>query len=113
MARFLCLLSALGVAVALATASPAFAAAADDPGPTTTIAWRIERDPSECIGFLPKPDCGYEPQDAGERGGALQVTLFFVMVGAVGVIGSVIARNVVRRDRALAAGMARTDDEPR
>lgn len=97
--------------VALGAASPVSAASADDSSPTTTIAWRIERDPSECIGFLPKPDCGYAPQDAGERGGALQVTLFFVMIGAVGVVGSVVVRNVVRRDRAIAAGLARADDQ--
>ncbi|MGA1361453.1 MAG: hypothetical protein ACO36A_00870 [Ilumatobacteraceae bacterium] len=103
-------MSAVVLSVALGTAPRAPAATADDTGPTTTIAWRIERDPSECIGFLPKPDCGYAPQDAGERGGALQVTLFFVMIGAVGVIGSVVVRNVVRRDRAIAAGMARADD---
>lgn len=113
MARLLCFLSAVAVAGALGAASPADASSADDSSPTTSVAWRVERDPSECIGFLPKPDCGYEPQDAGERGGALQVTLFFVMVGAVGVVGSVIVRNVVRRDRAIAAGLAGVDDTAR
>ena len=111
MARFLCFLSAVAVAATLGAASPAAASTADDSGPTTTIAWRIERDPSECIGFLPKPDCGYEPQDAGERGGALQVTLFFVMIAAVGTIGTVIVRNVVRRDRAIATALVRPDTE--
>lgn len=69
----------------------------------STAVWRIEKDPSECLGFLPKPGCGYEPTDAGERGGSLQITLFLVMIGALAVIGTVIARNIVRRDRALNA----------
>lgn len=71
----------------------------------TTAVWRIERDPSECLGFLPKPGCGYEPTDAGERGGSLQITLFLVMVGALAVIGTVVARNIIRRDRALNAAV--------
>ena len=71
----------------------------------TTVVWRIERDPSECLGFLPKPGCGYEPTDAGERGGSLQITLFLVMIGALAVIGTVVARNIVRRDRALNAAV--------
>lgn len=71
----------------------------------TTAGWRIERDPSECLGFLPKPGCGYEPTDAGERGGSLQITLFLVMIGALAVIGTVVARNIVRRDRALNAAV--------
>ena len=71
----------------------------------TTAGWRIERDPSECLGFLPKPGCGYEPTDAGERGGSLQITLFLVMIGALAVIGTVVARNIIRRDRALNAAV--------
>ena len=78
----------------------------------TTLVWRIENDPSECIGFLPKPGCGYEPTDAGERGGALQITLFFVLLGAVGFIATVVVRNVIQRDRTVNAqhpGTTRTD----
>ena len=71
----------------------------------TTAVWRIEKDPSECLGFLPKPGCGYEPTDAGERGGSLQITLFLVMIGALAVIGTVVGRNIVRRDRALNAAV--------
>ncbi|MFZ9916627.1 MAG: hypothetical protein ACO3IB_15015 [Phycisphaerales bacterium] len=74
----------------------------------TTLVWRIENDPSECIGFLPKPGCGYEPTDAGERGGALQITLFFVLLGAVGLIATVVVRNVIRRDRTVNAQHPRT-----
>ena len=67
----------------------------------TVYYYDLENDPSECIGFLPKPGCGKEPEDAGERGGALQYTTFAVMLGALGTIGTVIARNVIKRDRAM------------
>lgn len=60
----------------------------------------MEREPSECIGFLPKPGCGHAPADAGERGGALQGALFVVLMGALGTVLAVIAVNTVRRDRA-------------
>ena len=94
-----------------------------DDTPTTdqvtdsTTGWRLENDPSECINSNPRPNCGYKPQDAGERGGWLQITLFFVLMGALGVIFTVIIRNVVRRDRAIAERMEsaarsdRSDDE--
>lgn len=78
----------------------------------TTLVWRVENDPSECINSNPRPNCGYRPTDAGERGGALQTTVFFIMIGAIGVIGTVIGRNVVRRDRAIAAEIARRESQP-
>jgi hypothetical protein len=65
----------------------------------TVYYYDLEKDPSECVGFLPKPGCGKEPEDAGERGGALQYTVFAVMLGGIGVIATVIGRNVIRRDR--------------
>lgn len=75
----------------------------------TTLAWRVQNDPSACINSNPRPNCGYKPTDAGERGGALQITVFFVMIGAMAVIATVIGRNVVRRDRAIAADLARRE----
>jgi hypothetical protein len=99
--RYFLSVTALAFAAWSAVAAPA-QAADDEPVTSSTIAWRIEGDPSQCIGFLPKPDCGYEPLDAGERGGSLQITLFLVMMGGLGVIGTVVVRNVVRRDRAIA-----------
>ena len=78
----------------------------------TTIVWRVENDPSECINSNPRPNCGYKPQDAGERGGALQVSVFFIMIGALAVIGTIIGRNVVKRDRAIAAEIARRESQP-
>lgn len=103
--------------VAFALLLPARAGAAVDTTDTSvpaaavtgdTNVWRAENDPSACLNSMPRPDCGYKPQDAGERGGWLQITVFFVMIGALAVIGTVIGRNVVRRDRAVAAGLARS-----
>lgn len=75
----------------------------DDSQPTeSTLVWDLERDPSECIGFLPKPGCGKEPQQAGDRGGALQWAVFGLIIGGVGTVGTVLARNVVKRDREIA-----------
>ena len=111
-ARTRLLLATIALLAGVTFATPVHAADAPvGDGPTadevtdTTFGWRLENDPSECIGFNPKPNCGYEPQDAGERGGALQITLFFVLMAALGVIGTVIGRNVVRRDRAIAERM--------
>lgn len=70
-----------------------------------TYVYDLERDPSECIGFLPKPGCGKEPEQAGDRGGALQYLVFGIMLSGLAVIGTVLARNVIRRDRALNEGL--------
>ena len=73
----------------------------------STAVWRVQNDPSACINSNPQPNCGYKPADAGERGGALQISLFFIMMGAIAVIGTVVVRNIVKRDRAIAADLAR------
>lgn len=66
---------------------------------STLYGWGIERDPSECIGLLPKPGCGTKPTDAGERGGSLQVATFAVILIGLAVIFTVVFRNVLRTDR--------------
>ena len=106
----------------LAVPSALFAAGTDtdvEPQDDTEITedtvyyYDLEKDPSECIGFLPKPGCGKEPEGAGDRGGALQYTVFAVMLGGIGVIATVIGRNVVRRDRIVNAPRdTSTSDEP-
>jgi hypothetical protein len=62
----------------------------------------LENEPSNCIGFLPKPGCGKKPQQAGDRGGSLQYLTFGIMILGVGTIGTVLVRNVIKRDRAIA-----------
>lgn len=97
----------LSPAWSLVASGTAGAAPTDTTVPVTdsTFVWDLEKEPSECIGFLPKPGCGKEPQQAGDRGGALQWTVFAVIIAGVATVGSVLARNVVRRDREIARRM--------
>jgi hypothetical protein len=39
----------------------------------------------------------------------MQYTVFLVMLAGVGVIGTVLVRNVIRRDRAIAEQMKSSD----
>jgi hypothetical protein len=75
-----------------------------------TGVYDLDREPDDCIGFLPKPGCGKEPEQAGDRGGALQYSVFALMLGGLGIIGSVLVRNVMRRDRAIAEQMTKSDN---
>ena len=75
----------------------------DDITEEPLFGYDLENDPSECINFLPRPNCGKKPEDAGERGGALQYTVFVVILAGLGVIATVIGRNVVKRDRVMNA----------
>lgn len=70
-------------------------------GTTTTSVYvfPLDADVDECIGFLPKPGCGYEPTQAGDRGGSLQFAVFGAIVIGLAVIFTVVFRNVLRRDR--------------
>lgn len=77
-------------------------------GTSTTVAptdsvygWDLQNDPSACVNSNPRPDCGKRPQQAGDRGGALQYTVFGVMLAGLAVVGTVLVRNVITRDRAL------------
>lgn len=73
--------------------------------PDSTFVYDLENEPSDCIGFLPKPGCGKKPQQAGDRGGSLQYLTFGVMILGLGTVGTVLARNVMKRDRAIAERM--------
>jgi hypothetical protein len=80
------------------------------PVTNNTGVYDLDREPDDCIGFLPKPGCGKEPEQAGDRGGALQYAVFALMLGGLGVIGTVLVRNVMRRDRAIAEQMTKSDN---
>ncbi len=54
----------------------------------------LENEPSQCIGLLPRPGCGKKPEDAGERGGALQYSVFGLMITGLGVIGLGMVRGI-------------------
>jgi hypothetical protein len=81
------------------------------PPSTTEFGYDLERPPSECIGLLPRPDCGREPTQAGDRGGALQYAVFAIMLAGLAVIFTVVFRNVIRADRAKAASADATTAE--
>lgn len=90
--------------------------AADTPTDSTvaevtdsTYVYDLVNEPSECINSNPRPDCGKKPQSSGDRGGWMQYTVFLVMVAGVGVVSSVLIRNVIRRDRAIAESMSQNE----
>ena len=66
---------------------------------TTVYVYPLEGDVDDCIGLLPKPGCGVEPTQAGDRGGALQFAVFGLIVIGLAVIFTVVFRNVLRADR--------------
>ena len=70
---------------------------ATSPDTSTPAVYDLENEPSECIGFLPKPGCGKEPQDAGERGGAMQYLVFAIMIIGLTVVGVGITRGVKKQ----------------
>ncbi len=77
--------------------------------PDSTYVYDLEREPADCIGFLPKPGCGKKPEQAGDRGGPLQYLTMGIMVVGVGIVGTVLARNVIKRDRAIAERIQDTE----
>ena len=75
-----CLLVTAGVLV-----TPAASAASVRQDQTTTTA-------PDRPGIIPEPNSGVEPEDAGDRGGALQTALFVLMVLGVVVIAYLVYR---------------------
>ena len=75
----------------------------------STYVYDLVNEPSECINSNPRPDCGKKPQSSGDRGGWMQYTVFLVMIAGVGVGSSVLIRNVIRRDRAIAEKMSQSE----
>jgi len=67
----------------------------------------------QCVGLLQKPGCGTEPVLSGDRGGAMQVATFAVLIAALVFIAVRIARAVVSRDKSgVDTNRAPTDDPP-
>jgi hypothetical protein len=71
---------------------------------TTVFVYPLEGNVDTCIGLLPRPGCGIEPTQAGDRGGALQFAVFGLIIVGLAVVFTVVFRNVVRRDRRRAQG---------
>ena len=85
--------------VALASASPVAA----QPGETTST---LPTDNRELGNSLPKPNRGMEPQGAGDPGGWLQTSLFFLICFAIiAIVGLVWWSSRRARDRREAAGL--------
>lgn len=75
----------------------------DDSSTTTSVyVFPLDADIDECIGLLQKPGCGFEPTQAGDRGGSLQFAVFGLIVIGLAVIFTVVFRNVLRRDKVRA-----------
>lgn len=69
----------------------------------------LQNEPDECLNSNPRPNCGVKPQQSGDRGGWMQYVVMGTMLGALAVIGTVIVRNIIKRDRAIAQEMAESD----
>ncbi len=74
--------------------APAAGAAPVGDAPVTTLG-----EEPEGGGIIPRPNSGAAPEDAGDRGGALQTVLFVAVLGGVVVIGALVVRES-RRVRA-------------
>jgi hypothetical protein len=84
-------------------------ATADTASPDTTI-YVIKQDPALCINSNPRPDCGFKPTQPGDPGGWMQYTAFAIMIGALSIIGTVVVRNVMKRDRAIAEALRQAEE---
>jgi hypothetical protein len=86
--------------VPLATIESNASATTPPPAPPVTNDFMdLERDVSECISAMPKPGCGREPTSSGDRGGAMQIALFGIILVAMAGIGTRIGFAVRARDR--------------
>lgn len=86
MRRLLATLALLSVLALGALAGAAVPASAQSEGQVTTTTAPRGGD------IIPQPNSGSEPEDAGDRGGALQTVLFLGLVGAIVVGAAVIVR---------------------
>ena len=105
----LLMLAPFGLSAALPADAPTDSTVATAEVTDTTYVYDLVNDPSECINSNPRPDCGKKPQSSGDRGGWMQYTVFIVMLAGVGFIASVLIRNVIRRDRAIAENMSQSE----
>ena len=79
------ILATVVLAVVVVLAAPAASAQSDDQTTTTTA-------PDRGGDIIPRPNSGVEPDDPGDRGGALQTVLFIGIVGGVVVMAAVLVR---------------------
>jgi len=72
------------------------------PTATSIYTYNLPGNISDCVGLYPKPGCGTEPVLSGDRGGVMQYVTFATLIAGLTVIMSVIARSVIKTDRAKA-----------
>ncbi len=98
-----------GHAVLAGPASVGSEATVPEAVPTTTIDndfLDTEKNLDDCIGnFNPKPGCGTEPQESGDRGGTMQYAVFATMAAGLSFIGWRVTRSVKARDKAMATSV--------
>lgn len=91
-------LAVSAVVLAVGTAAPVVASVPPEPI-EENVYLDLERGVNECISALPKPGCGREPVDAGDRGGWQQFLVFGVLMTAMAGIGTRIVFSVRKRAR--------------
>jgi len=97
----------VALVIALSVGLPASAAFAEDapteptavvsadtePVPTTAFDWSCSKP------AVVKPNCGVKPEQAGDRGGALQYTVWGLLVAGLAVVFTVVFRSARRTNR--------------
>jgi hypothetical protein len=91
--------------VAATMLAPSFSVHAQTETTTTTVNMTDDSQAGQTKSVIPKPNSGSAPQQAGDRGGALQIGLFGVLVLALAFIGAVIIRSTMRNSRIRDAGL--------
>lgn len=69
---------------------------------TSIYTYNLPGNVSDCVGLYQKPGCGTKPVLSGDRGGVMQYATFAVLIAGLTLIMTVIARSVIRTDRAKA-----------
>jgi hypothetical protein len=106
MRRFMSVLM-LVVCTLLAPSSGAFAQTSTT---TTTVAVSDDGQVGQTKSVIPRPNSGSAPQQAGDRGGSLQLALFGLLLAALAFIGAVIIRSTMRNSRIRDAGLQKGSD---
>ncbi len=88
----------VAVVMTVGLGAPAVATIAPD-ATEENVYLDLERSMTECISALPKPGCGREPVDSGDRGGWQQLLVFGVLMTAMAGIGVRVAFSVRARSR--------------
>lgn len=95
-------LAFFGALVVLIAVAALFSRSAGDAPSTTTTTFACDPGDSVCLaaqqergrpGIIPEPGSGAEPDEAGDRGGALQIAVFVLLVAGVGAIVALVVRS--------------------